>query len=72
MRKQEVIDLAKNEPELFQIAVDMERNAREAGTLKVVKGLGRHWSWETLVQEHGNANNFFDDMPPMCDVCVDW
>jgi hypothetical protein len=41
--------LAKQHPDLFDRAVVMERNALSSGKLGVVKGLGRHWSWEELV-----------------------
>ena len=49
MRKPEVIALSKQHPDLFDRAVAMERNALSSGKLGVVKGLGRHWSWEELV-----------------------
>lgn len=49
MRKPEVIALSKEHPDLFKRAVEMERGALASGKLGVVKGLGRHWSWEELV-----------------------
>lgn len=49
MRKPEVIALSKEHPDLFERAVEMERGALASGKLGVVKGLGRHWSWEELV-----------------------
>ena len=49
MRKPEVIALAETHPDLFERAVTMERQALAGGKLGVVKGLGRHWSWEELV-----------------------
>lgn len=49
MRKPEVIALADTNPELFSKAIVMERRALAGGKLGVVKGLGRHWSWEELV-----------------------
>jgi 3'-phosphoadenosine 5'-phosphosulfate sulfotransferase (PAPS reductase)/FAD synthetase len=75
MRKQEVLALAKSDPELFQRAVEMERAAKEAGTLKTVKGLGRRWSWESLVKADESQLRLplFDDVQaPICDQCVDW
>ena len=73
MRKVEVIRLAKDEPELFKRAVEMEDGARESGGLNTVKGLGRHWSWRTLVSADRKQLKLFDDsQAPMCDVCVDW
>jgi len=50
MRKVEVIQLSKTHPKLFERAVEMERQANEAGNLQTVKGLGRHWRWEALVK----------------------
>lgn len=46
-RKEEVIDLAEKHPDLFRRAVEIERNA--APNLTHLKGLGRRFSWETLV-----------------------
>jgi 3'-phosphoadenosine 5'-phosphosulfate sulfotransferase (PAPS reductase)/FAD synthetase len=73
MKKGEVVELSKRHPELFQRAVAMEQNARECEGLKVVKGLGRHWSWEELVKADEAQMRLFGDMQaPLCDTCVDW
>lgn len=75
MRKQEVLTLAKEAPELFDRAVQMEDAAREAGGLNTVKGLGRRWSWRGLVeadQAQLRLPIFADDQAPTCDTCVDW
>ena len=75
MRKQEVLALAKSDPELFQRAIEMEQAAKEAGTLQTIKGLGRRWSWESLVKadEAQMRLPLFDDtQAPMCDQCIDW
>jgi hypothetical protein len=75
MRKAEVLALAKSDPELFQRAVEMERAAKEAGTLQTVKGLGRRWSWESIVKADESQLRLplFDDVQaPICDQCVDW
>lgn len=48
MKKREVLRLAKERPDLYARAVEMEATA--APNLGVVKGLGRHWSWKTLVE----------------------
>jgi 3'-phosphoadenosine 5'-phosphosulfate sulfotransferase (PAPS reductase)/FAD synthetase len=45
-RKPEVLALQKEHPDLYARAVAMEQNA--AKNMNVVKGLGRHWSWEKL------------------------
>ncbi len=72
MRKVEVLRLAKDEPELFERAVAIERNAREAGNLETVKGLGRHWTWEGLVAADERQQRLFvDDQSPLCEVCMD-
>ena len=47
-RKPEVLALKLEHPELYARAVAMERSA--APNLNVIKGLGRHWSWEELPQ----------------------
>jgi hypothetical protein len=49
--KPEVLALAREHPDLFARAVDMERRALTSTRhdLRTVKGLGRHWSWEWLV-----------------------
>ena len=44
MKKQEVLDLKRDNPDLFARAVAMERNAET----QTVAGLGRSWSWESL------------------------
>lgn len=46
--KSEVLALSKAHPLLFRKAVDMERLALGNGKSRI-KGLGRHWSWEALV-----------------------
>lgn len=74
MRKVEVLQLAKQHPDLFARAVEMEHNAKECDGLKVIKGLGRHWSWESLAKaDEDQMRLSFDDMQaPLCDTCVDW
>ena len=49
MRKPEVIELSDTHPDLFARAVEMERRALAGGKCTTIKGLGRHWSWEELV-----------------------
>lgn len=73
MRKPEVIQLATKHPELMDRAIDMEHNAKECDGLQVVKGLGRHWTWEGLVKADAEQLRLFDDcQAPICDTCVDW
>lgn len=73
MRKNEIIQLSKSDPELFARAVEMEENAKEAGTLQTVKGLGRSYSWKALVKADNEQLKLFEDLqPPICDNCIDW
>lgn len=73
MKKGEVLQLAKDEPELFQRAIAMEDGARGAGGLNTVKGLGRNWSWRGLVEaDQAQLRLFEDEQAPICDTCVDW
>ena len=73
MRKPEVILLSIKHPDLFARAVEMEHNAQECGGLDVVKGLGRHWTWEGLVKADEAQLKLFEDLQaPICDTCVDW
>lgn len=69
--KSEVLALAQDRPDLFQRAVLMERTARDAGNLDAVRGLGRHWSWERLVEADACQLRLFAD-PEMGDcMCND-
>ena len=45
-RKQEVINLSKEDPKLFKRALQIEKNAEN---LTTIKGLGRRHSWEEMV-----------------------
>jgi hypothetical protein len=75
MKKHEVVQLSVKHPGLFKRAVEMEKNAKECDGLEVVKGLGRHWSWEKLDEAESQQMSileFMDDQPPICDTCVDW
>lgn len=66
--KAEVIALAKNHPELFERAVAIERNAEN---LRTVKGLGRHWTWEGLVQITNQQLALLPEAPQMNCTCFD-
>lgn len=61
-KKHEVLTLARKHPDLFARAVDMERNASAATT---VKGLGRNWSWEQLVAADEAQSKLFDNLPDL-------
>lgn len=73
MPKREVLKLKQDHPELFARAIEMEQAAREGGRLTMIKGLGRHWSWEQLAKSDEEQLRLFDDLQaPICDTCVDW
>lgn len=59
-KKHEVFNLAKNHPDLFARAVEMERNSRD--TVTTTKGLGRTWSWETLVSADAEQMKMFEEV----------
>lgn len=70
-KKREVLQLAKEWPDLFARAVAMERKARDAGNLDVVKGLGRNWSWEELVKADTAQLRLLPDPPAVSCICFD-
>lgn len=53
MKKQEILQLRDNYPDLFQRAIAMEQNALP--NLKTVKGLGRSWSWDEQFNKERSA-----------------
>lgn len=68
MKKKEIQRLWEEYPEIFQRAINLERNAAE--NLQTVKGLGRKWSWESYHEEvmrnleYEAAQITFDDLFP--------
>lgn len=52
MRKPEIRELADRYPDLAKRALDMEAMALATGKLRAVDGLGRHWSWASVIDEH--------------------
>lgn len=67
-KKAEVIELSKNHPDLFARAIVLEDTAKE--TLTTAKGLGRNFSWKTLVENDAMQSNFLrDDEPELSCVC---
>jgi hypothetical protein len=67
--KKEVFALKREHPELFDRAVDLEHAASEK--LIVIKGLGRHWSWEELVANAENQGKLFPETVQAPCVCFD-
>lgn len=59
--KAQVRELARTAPDLFQRALAIEDAALAAGNLKVVKGLGRHWTWREVAAADEQACAAFRD-----------
>lgn len=55
MKTHEILDMYLNYPDYFERAVAMEHNAE----LTKIKGLGRTWSWETLIDTWKVINLMF-------------
>ena len=73
MKKREIIELRDKHPDLLDRAIEMEQIAKEGGRLQTVKGLGRSYSWETIIKaDEAQLKLFADEPQPMCDTCVDW
>lgn len=68
-KKGEVLELARDQPELFDRAVHMERNAKER--LVTVRGLGRRWSWEALERADRAQLKLFPEAPEIACMCFD-
>lgn len=68
----EVLWLAANHPELFADSIAMERNAKPYHDQRggITKGLGRSWSWEELVANAENVEQYRDPDPIPC-MCYD-
>lgn len=69
MKKQEIKDLRKNHPNLFERAINIE--ARASSNLKTIKGLGRNWSWKSYIEAEESQISFCkfyeeSDMPCGC------
>jgi hypothetical protein len=59
-KKGEILKLRREHPNLFDRAVAMERNAQSNNTS--VKGLGRHWSWESLANADDAQLKMFNEV----------
>ena len=68
-KKKEILALKREHPDLFDRAVSIERNA--ASTNISVKGLGRNWSWEQLVQIDEAQGNLFHETVEIPCMCFD-
>jgi hypothetical protein len=65
MRKEEILALSEDHPDLFARAVAMEDNA----IAHTVRGLGRDWRWRDFVAADKRQGKLFAPAPP-CD-CMD-
>lgn len=65
----EVRWLGKHHPELAARAVAMERAAMP--NLINIKGLGRHWSWESVLAADENQIDMYNDPDPLPCMCFD-
>ena len=67
-KKQEVLQLRKDYPELAARAVTMEKNA----ILTEIKGLGRNYAWADLYKADDDQGKLFEetDLPIICE-CFD-
>jgi len=64
-----VLDLAERHPDLFERAVEMERQALPS--LETVRGLGRHWSWAELLAADRERRRELPETPPIACMCFD-
>lgn len=71
-RKEEVLALSWEHPDLFARAAEMERRAEESEKSTTVVGLGRHWSWRELVRLDPGRRAALPERPvESCGVCAD-
>jgi hypothetical protein len=70
-KKQEIFQLQQLHPTLLKRALDMEQNAQE--NLRTVKGLGRGWSWGSLIRRDAAQLKLFPDTydtPCLCQTQI--
>ena len=68
-KKAEVLTFAREEPEQFQRAIEIEESAKAYNTK--VKGLGRNWSWSALVEADKSQLRLFPEAPTFDCMCFD-
>lgn len=72
MKKNEILRLKREYPDLFERAIAIERQAIEAGSLQTTKGLGRAYRWESLAKADEDQLRLFTDwQSPQCESCFD-
>jgi len=67
MKKAEIFELKNSHPDLLKRALDMESNAE----LTVVEGLGRSYSWNSLINDDSNQMKMFVDVVDQACGCYD-
>jgi len=67
MKKAEIFELRDSHPDLLKRALDMENNAE----LTVVEGLGRSYSWNSLIKDDKNQMKMFVDVVDQACGCYD-
>jgi hypothetical protein len=68
-KKGEILALKRDHPDLFNRAIQIERNALKNSTS--VKGLGRDWSWESLAKADEAQFKLFEDRIEVPCGCYD-
>lgn len=70
-RKPEILDLAKQHPDLLKRALDMEAAANATGRWSIA-GLGRRFAWADLIAASEIQRGLFDEAPvESCTVCIE-
>lgn len=69
MKKHEVLELAEKHPDLMERALAMEANA--APNMETIRGLGRNWSWSSLIKADREQIKLMPDPPPIACECFD-
>jgi len=59
-KRHEIIELKRRNPDLFERAVAMEKNAE----LTTIKGLGRRWAWSSI--DESEDHSVVQDIPCEC------
>lgn len=67
-KKNEIIALHKEHPDLFQRAIEMEDIAKP--NLKTVRGLARKYSWRDIINQNENQLKLWPDIDEPC-MCFD-
>ena len=68
MKKDEILTLKHKYPDLFQRAINLERNAKES--LHTIKGLAGYWSWESFTSQNELFPELFPE-PRASEICCD-